>query len=215
MVRGRRLGNRRGNRLRVRLAHVTVMKTCQLRVLYARHGVDGDLDVVGPRPLQPRRSLMPVGWGRRGHRMVHGTDDLASRVEVRGCHAAVSHLRRIHDQVGWMLLMMVVLMLMLVRPRHGLRMVLGQAMGVFVPASLVNHPMLLPRMLQRMPVLLRMRILLLVGRVVLRTAATLVRCYVAPIVVIVHMRMTNLGVVARQPGVDAWDLPELTALAGR
>lgn len=109
--------------------------------------------------------------------------------------------------MGWVLLVMLML------TSHCLRVILGEAMGRVVP-SLVKHPMRLTRMLQRMPILMRMRVLLLIRGVVLLSPAALLS-YMAPIVLVVHMVMANLGVVARQPGVDAWDLPELAAPAGR
>ena len=100
--------------------------------------------------------------------------------------------------------------------RHRRPTVWGEGV-VSIVAGVLNHACGRSWKLNGMSVRLGVLILLLVGRCVARVALALApRGYMAGGVVIVHIVVrSDLGVIARQPGVDAWDLPEPTALAGR
>jgi len=52
---------RRGGRLAVRAAHGCLLHRFQVAMFEVVHAGDGEVEIVGPWPLHPRR--VPVCWG--------------------------------------------------------------------------------------------------------------------------------------------------------
>lgn len=96
---------------------------------------------------------------------------------MAGSHPTVAHLRWIHDDLRRMVLMML--------RRHGLRVALGETMMGIV-TSFVYDAVRSWMLLQRVPILLRLCILVVAGRVV-AVAGLALLCYMAPIFVVFHM----------------------------
>lgn len=116
------------------------------------------------RPLRASREVVTVCLCWRRHRLVHRSHNRARGVELRGPYTLVAHVRWIHEH-------MMGRVLLLVRWHHR-RAVLGEAM-VRIVARVVDHARARHRMMHRMPVLLRMWILLLTGRGVTLVALAL------------------------------------------
>jgi hypothetical protein len=184
---------RGGRRLRVSGAHGGLLHRLQATVFKVGHAGNGQIEIIGPRPLHTGRVTM-----RRRQRRKEGRHDSMGRgtgAKVR--RSRMSHVpgRRVPGQVRWV-------------REDGMGVVSGGVMLRQAVVGLMGRRLVergRPGMLKRGP--------MVVGIIWVRSLGLLARMRLLRRVV--DIVIWSYTVVARQRASDTWVPPERTALAGR